>query len=323
MILKLRSASHRDNSTPPIIAATISPARSVRVANSSSDKGTGPVRRTVTPCSGVRPSALAWARILPLASCPGSRALKSSRGLTSMKRRISSGLGAAPGDQRTPGQIFGLAMGGGAEHIGEARHRAVNVCKLGLAGTDTQQHGGQVGHDPAQAGVRRQPAQKGLGLDQLLGGVLHLFQGQEQQTVLAEKRPAVGTADMGEQVRIGGEFFGQPRGGGFCQLGRLAVDHHQGQVGLLRKGGVELRLAHAPAHLGVDQLFAVGVDGEILLGIPAGGHRQQQADQDHSPGPAAAKTDNTLHDRHKPVRAFSAPVKSAPSGGLGPPRGMA
>ncbi len=96
MILKERSASHNVASTPAIIAAAISPARSVRVPNSSSDSGTSPVSRTRTPCSGVRSRPRAATRMAALAPAPGSKALKSSRGLTSMKRRISSGLGGLP-----------------------------------------------------------------------------------------------------------------------------------------------------------------------------------------------------------------------------------
>ena len=44
----------------------------------------------------------------------------------------------------------------------------------------------------------------------------------------------------------------------------------------LIRPGIEPRLAHAPANLGVDQLFAIGVDGEVLGGVPAAADGQQQ-----------------------------------------------
>ncbi len=129
---------------------------------------------------------------------------------------------------------------------------------------------------PRSDGSLASPPRKGLRLDQLLGGVAHFVQRQEQQAVLVEEGAAIRAADNAEQFGIGLQLFGEPGGGGFRQLGRLAVDHHRRQVGLLREGGVEARLAHAPAHLGVDQLLAVGVDGEILAGVPARAERQKQ-----------------------------------------------
>ena len=70
-----RTASHSISSTAPIMTEAISTARSARLANSSSDRGTGPVRRTVTPFSGVRPASRATLRMASLTSAPGSRAL--------------------------------------------------------------------------------------------------------------------------------------------------------------------------------------------------------------------------------------------------------
>ena len=51
-------------------------------------------------------------------------------------------------------------------------------------------------------------------------------------------------------MKPGGELGGS----GFRQFRRCPVDHHQDQVGLAGKGGVEARLAHAPGHLGGNQL---------------------------------------------------------------------
>ena len=96
MILKERTASHSVASTASIIAPPISQARSASVANSSSDSGTGPVRRTRTPLSWLKCSSAAAARIASVALAPGSSAPKSSLGCTSMKRRSSRGSAGLP-----------------------------------------------------------------------------------------------------------------------------------------------------------------------------------------------------------------------------------
>ena len=214
--------------------------------------------------------------------------------------------GRGAGDQGTPGQIFGLAVGRRLKHIGKLHHRHVEVAEFGISRAHPQKGVRKIGHKPPQRGVRRQTGQERLGLDQLRDGVLNLLEGKKQQSVLVKEGPAIGTADMAEQLGIGGQGLGQGRGGGFRQFRREAVYHHQGQVALLGKGGIELLLTHAPVHLGVDQLFAVGVHGEILLGVPGAGPRHQQAGCDHGPGPAAAKAHNAFDGRHGRVRAFLA-----------------
>ena len=124
MILKLRSASHRVSSTPPIIAPTISPTRSVRVANSSSDSGTGPVSRTRTPCSGVRPRSRAAARIGVVGFQARLERIEIQPRLDLMKWRISSGLGGAPVISERQDMNSVLPFAAASKHIGKARHGA-------------------------------------------------------------------------------------------------------------------------------------------------------------------------------------------------------
>ncbi len=69
-----RSARKRMSSTAAAVSSTLSSAPSATVANSSSAMATGPVRRTVTPLSGVSPSVAAVARIVSDAAAPGSSA---------------------------------------------------------------------------------------------------------------------------------------------------------------------------------------------------------------------------------------------------------
>ena len=57
-----------------MVTVPFSAAPSAMVANSSSASGTDPVRRTLTPRSGVRPSLAIAARTALVAWPPGSRA---------------------------------------------------------------------------------------------------------------------------------------------------------------------------------------------------------------------------------------------------------
>ncbi len=85
-----RVASHSIASTAASMAPPTSQARSAREANSSSDSGVSPVRRTTTPwaASRCRPEAMAWMASSALA--PGSRSPKSSLACTSRMRRLGA-----------------------------------------------------------------------------------------------------------------------------------------------------------------------------------------------------------------------------------------
>ena len=67
------SASHSSTRTMRIVTTPFSAAPSATVANSSSESATEPVRRTVTPWSGVRPSLAIVARMALVARPPGCK----------------------------------------------------------------------------------------------------------------------------------------------------------------------------------------------------------------------------------------------------------
>ena len=66
-----RVASHRVANMAASITPATSPILFCKVANSSSDSGTSPVRRTFMPCAASRFSAFAVACTAALASSPG------------------------------------------------------------------------------------------------------------------------------------------------------------------------------------------------------------------------------------------------------------
>ena len=61
------SASHSTRMTTTMVMEPFKPAPSATVANSSSERATGPVRRTLTPLSGVRPSLTTASRMAAVA----------------------------------------------------------------------------------------------------------------------------------------------------------------------------------------------------------------------------------------------------------------
>ena len=79
------------NSTARMVSTPFSSAFSFSVANSSSASGTIPVNRTRAPISEARLRSVAICRTAFEAAPPGSSAVKSITGSTSMKRRSSRG----------------------------------------------------------------------------------------------------------------------------------------------------------------------------------------------------------------------------------------
>jgi hypothetical protein len=93
-------------------------ALSLTVANSSSDSGIGPVRRTLAPYSDDSfKSAAAW-RMASEAALPGSSAVKSRIGWTSMNRRNSL---AAAGSfhQDAPGKARRISGENRVQRVGQ------------------------------------------------------------------------------------------------------------------------------------------------------------------------------------------------------------
>ena len=208
MILKERSASHSVSSTPAIIAAAISQARSVRVPNSSSDSGTSPVSRTRTPWSGVRPSC---ARV----GADGVAGPRARLQRVEIQLRLDLdeaaqflGLRRRAGDQRAPGEILRSCPRPRRPAPAPNRVMGASMSDSLAWPCDTPRSAvGKTVHQPAQRGIGGQRPQEGLGLDQLLGGGLHILQRQEQQAVVVEKGSAIGTAHIGKQALV-------PRPGG-------------------------------------------------------------------------------------------------------------
>ena len=81
-----RSAPYSSSATSRMATPNDSPRPWLTVANCSSLSGTSPVSLTVMPLAGVNPISAAALRIRSVASLPGVSDVKSSTGLTWMKR---------------------------------------------------------------------------------------------------------------------------------------------------------------------------------------------------------------------------------------------
>ncbi len=96
MMRAFLSASHNTKPTRSKVMTPLRTAPSATVANSSSERTADPVRRTLTPRSGVSPSEDVTSRITAVALPPGCRSPKSRTGSMFTKRRSSEGLGGRP-----------------------------------------------------------------------------------------------------------------------------------------------------------------------------------------------------------------------------------
>ena len=88
------SASHSTKRTTSIVTTPFRAAPSATVANSSSERATDPVRRTVMPLSGVNLNFAIVARMAFVAAPPGWRSPKLRTGWMFTNRRNSDGSGA-------------------------------------------------------------------------------------------------------------------------------------------------------------------------------------------------------------------------------------
>ncbi len=71
---------------------------------------------------------------------------------------------------------------------------------------------------PRSGRIGGERAQKRLGLEQLLGGGLDIFQGQKQHAVVIEEGAAVGPADVRKEVFVLGQAGGERGRAGFRQF---------------------------------------------------------------------------------------------------------
>src|SRR5215472_16180018 len=120
MMRAFLSASHSTKPTRSNVMMPLRTAPSATVANSSSERTTDPVRRTLTPCSGVSPSLDVTSRIAAVALRPGCRSSK-----------------LRTGDQFTLGESRALSFRQAFECISERGEGGLEVFQLCFAQAHT------------------------------------------------------------------------------------------------------------------------------------------------------------------------------------------
>ena len=96
MMQTCSSASHSTKRTTRIVTTPFRAAPSATMANSSSERATDPVRRTVMPLSGVNLNFAIVARMAFVAAPPGWRSPKLRTGWMFTNRRAPTAQGLAP-----------------------------------------------------------------------------------------------------------------------------------------------------------------------------------------------------------------------------------
>jgi hypothetical protein len=201
--------------------------------------------------------------------------------------RLGAGQGAAPGEE------LGLALLDAGQAVGERAGEGGDVADGGRLLLHAHRHGGEAGHQAAQARIGGDRAQERLGALQLPDGLGHLLRRRGQQQPFAlEIGAAVGLLDLGEQRLVLAELGGQPVGARARELRRGAVDDDDDRITLAREGAIEGDLALAPVELGRDQSPRVAGQGEIIRGEEQRRNAQNQAGHRRQAGVAAAPLDD-------------------------------
>ena len=200
-------------------------------------------------------------------------------------------------DQRPPGVESRLAGRDLLEGVRERRHLGLDILQLGLAAVDAQQDEGQHLQHAAQAGIVGERGQDRLHAHERFGGRFDVIGRQQQEPVVLEVRPAVGTSHIVEKVWFLLQRRREPLGPIVGQLGRGAVDHDHGEVLELRKRLIEDDLAMAPFQLRRDQLGGVGGHVEMAAQVDQRRRRQHDGGEKHDQRMAGAGRDDAAGQR--------------------------
>jgi len=286
--------------TTSAVSTPFRAAPSATVANSSSDSATDPVRRTVTPFSGVRPSLEAAARMASVALPPGCRSSKSSIGWMFTKRRKSDGSGARPVISLRQEKAGSFPVSRSSKASAMATRAGLMSSSFDFPRRTPSIDCDKVRRTPRSVGSAERVPRKGLGADQFAGVAAHFLDAEEENAVAGEELTAVRTADAADHLRTRRKVARERSRclvGGF---GRRGVDDGNDLIGSLREGPVEHDLLLAPGQRAREKLAAVGVDGEMARQVARRKGRHEQEAQDDEPGMAArqAHGPGDSGDRH-------------------------
>src|SRR5215472_10152306 len=257
MIRSERRASQRIARTARIDAAAFSPAFCLTAPNSSSSIGISPVTRTRAPYSAARRRSAAVRLIASVAARPGSKALKSSLGCTSMSRRRSRGSAGFPLASTCQEKTAGRP----------ARTASIASADIGSEGPD-QSIGA---HQPAHL---------------LLQRVLR----QVEQPIALEEGATLRLTNGGKHLGLGFERLLEPAGRPLDAFRGRGIDHDEDFP--LAKCAEELLDALAPRQVGRYQVVDVGLDREMPLRVHAGQARENQRKDNDPPRMSGAAVDD-------------------------------
>ena len=181
-----------------------------------------------------------------VASLPGSSALKSSTGLSSIKERRSASVNGLSLTSSRQEKVARAGLQDVLDRLGDLRERPRGAVEFEFAALDADKPGLERAGQSAQArGIARHDFDQRRGRGELAGELGDLGLGQEQQPVLfeefagAERLQPTGNAWYRRSVSASA----RPRGAGQFRRRRI----HHGQDGAVAiEGIVELVVALAP-----------------------------------------------------------------------------
>ena len=206
--------------------------------------------------------------------------------------------GLAVGQQLLPRQPRRLARRHLLQRGVDPPHGLLEILELGVPGLHAAGAEGENPHHAAQRRVGGERPEQPLLLGQSFEGLVELRLGHQQQPVLVEERPAIGTIDGLDQVLVGSEGLGEVGGRLLGLLGRLPVDHRHDRVGALGEGLLVIDLVLTPRLLRVDQPLDIGVDSEQVRPDSGTRDRDERREGDHDPPIPHRERDETFDHEH-------------------------
>ena len=156
------------------------------------------------------------------------------------KRRRSETLAGLPAISSRQEKAGGLALFQEFECICQRRESRFKIFKLRFLQSNALERLRQRVKDAAQRRIGGQRSEEGLSCDQVRGGVLHLVETKQEDTITFEELATIGTADVADHVRARGKALTSASAASSARFRSGRIDDRNDQVDPLRKGIMEL-----------------------------------------------------------------------------------
>ena len=274
------SASHSTPQTSSDVTTAFRSAPSAMVSNSSSDRTTDPVRRTLTPRSGVNPSLATASRIAAVALPPGARSAKSRTGRMITKRRNSEGFAARPAIsvRHEKAGVLPSTKACSASAIAERRPQVV---QLGPAKANAFERLRQRAQHAAEARIRSSVPRNGCA--EIRSAVLRRTSSRLRNRMPLRSKNSPSTRSTVPSTSDRGASSFTSASAAWSAASGVAASI-TARIRLIRSGKARSIMTSCWRHGSeFDISFAVGADGDMPREVAGAQSRDQEGGEDHGP----------------------------------------